>query len=315
MAVIAMDLGATKLAIAIFGENGSIEHKEIFLLFRRQGKEVGELVGQSLNKLLEVADERELNIEGIGVCVPGIWYRKKGVVWAPNIPGWENYPLLEEMQLALGKRSIPIQIDSDRSCYILGETWLGAAKGSENAIFLAVGTGIGAGIMVDGHIVRGSSDIGGAIGWLALERPFKDIWKSCGCFEYQASGEGIARMARYYVSETLDYQGELSTKSLDQIHTRDVFEAWKNSDLIAERVIRNCIELWGMTVANLVSLFNPEKIIFGGGVFGPAAQFLPDIYEYAALWAQPISIREVKLEVSLLGGDAGLIGAGRLARN
>ena len=78
-------------------------------------------------------------------------------------------------------------------------------------------------------------------------------------------------------------------------------------------VINNAIEYWGMAVANLVSIFNPEKIIFGGGVFGPALQLLDAIYAAAVKWAQPISIQQVKLQGSELGTKAGLYGAGFLA--
>ena len=83
--------------------------------------------------------------------------------------------------------------------------------------------------------------------------------------------------------------------------------------LLEPEVITQAVEFWGMDVANLVSLFNPEKIIFGGGVFGPAAPLLGDIYAEARKWAQPISIKQVKLQASKLGGDAGLYGAGCLA--
>src|ERR1035438_1715892 len=94
---------------------------------------------------------------------------------------------------------------------------------------------------------------------------------------------------------------------------RDVFSAYDRGDPVAKEVLVQAIECWGMTVANLVSLFNPEMIIFGGGVFGPAAQFLGDIYAEAQKWAHPISIKQVKLQASKLGGDAGLYGAGCLA--
>ena len=97
------------------------------------------------------------------------------------------------------------------------------------------------------------------------------------------------------------------------ITARDVFAAYSHNDQVAVRVIDQCTEYWGMAVANLVSIFNPEKIIFGGGVFGPAIQLLDRISEEARKWAQPISIQEVKLEASALKGDAGLTGAGFLA--
>ena len=85
------------------------------------------------------------------------------------------------------------------------------------------------------------------------------------------------------------------------------------ADPVAVRVLDNCVELWGMAVANLVSIFNPEIIVFGGGVFGPAVQFLDRIFENAMKWAQPISIRQVKLKASTLKGRAGLLGAGYTA--
>jgi glucokinase len=92
-----------------------------------------------------------------------------------------------------------------------------------------------------------------------------------------------------------------------------VFAAYDRGDVVAKEVVGQAIEFWGMAVANLVSLFNPEKIIFGGGVFGPGAKLLGDIYSEAKKWAQPISIKQVRLQASKLGGDAGLYGAGCLA--
>jgi predicted NBD/HSP70 family sugar kinase len=97
------------------------------------------------------------------------------------------------------------------------------------------------------------------------------------------------------------------------LSARDVFSAYDRDDATAGAVITQAVEFWGMAVANLVSLFNPEKIIFGGGVFGPAAPLLGDIYAEGRKWAQPISIKQVKLQASKLGGDAGLYGAGCLA--
>ena len=100
-----------------------------------------------------------------------------------------------------------------------------------------------------------------------------------------------------------------------QLTAEDVFEALEDRDPVAVKVINEAIQCWGMAAANLVSLFNPEKIIFGGGVFGPAIKLIGQIYNEAMLWAQPISMKQVSFEASQLGGDAGLIGAGYLARS
>jgi glucokinase len=310
MSVIGLDLGGTKLAGALFSPEGKILRKEIIPLEKRTGKEVGELVTTLISMLVNIAEAGD-KVNAIGICVPGISYKDSGKVWAPNIPGWDDYPLLKEIRMSV-PGNVNIDIDSDRACYILGEKWQGAARGLKDAIFLAVGTGIGAGIMINETVLRGSHDIAGAIGWLALNRPYKEEYRSCGCFEYNASGEGLAKVARDLLREQ-DNKSFLSKKNKEEITARDVFDAYAQGDTVAVAVIKNAIGYWGMTVANLVSLFNPEMIIFGGGVFGPALQFLDQIYEESVKWAQPISIKQVKLSGSELGSDAGLIGAGYLA--
>ncbi len=209
--------------------------------------------------------------------------------------------------------NIPVTINNDRVCYLLGEIWQGNAKGCRDAIFLAVGTGIGAGILVNGEILRGRHDIAGSIGWMALNRKFDEKYINCGFFEYYASGEGIARLAREYSREDESYDGVLKKKQIEKITSHDVFAALEISDYLATKVIQIAIEFWGMAVGNLVSLFNPEKIIMGGGIFGPAIKFIPGIKKEAEKWAQPISINQVDIVASGLEGDAGLYGAGYLA--
>jgi glucokinase len=232
---------------------------------------------------------------------------KSGRVWAPNIPGWDDYPIREEIRSAVSHSDVKIVVESDRAASVLGEAWRGAGRGCRNAIFVAVGTGIGAGILVDGLVLRGAHDIAGAIGWLALDRPFKPDYVDCGCFESLASGDGIAKVAQQLLSRQRNYRGLLRKES--QLTAHDVFAAYEQSDAIAIEVFTQAVELWGMASANLISLFNPEKIVFGGGVFGPAIQFLDVIALEAQRWAQPIAFQRVAFEASQLGSDAALYGA------
>src|SRR4026209_462993 len=148
MSLLAIDLGGTKLAVGVFDDNGKLLFSKEDSLAGRKGKEVGELISENI---ISIFNTGYSPIDAIGVSVPGISNSKNGTVWAPNIPGWDNYPLLEEMRKISG--DIPVSVESDRSCYILGEMWQGNAKGTGNAIFLAVGTGIGAGIVVDGNVL------------------------------------------------------------------------------------------------------------------------------------------------------------------
>ncbi len=309
MALLGIDLGGTKLALGLFNVAGKILYKDTIALKNRKGKQVGELIVNIFIELKNSKNYEEIN--SIGISVPGIYYSKTGTVWAPNIPGWNDYPLLNEIKNISGE--IPVTIDSDRACYILGELWQGNAQQCKDAIFLAVGTGIGAGILINGNLLRGAHDIAGAIGWMALKKSFNDEYIHCGCFEHYASGEGIAKTAKRFLKETTDYTGELKNKPLAEIDSHDVFTAYENNDPLAIKVIEMCIEFWGMAAANLVSLFNPEKIIFGGGVFGAAIPLIPAIKTEAAKWAQPISIKQVSFESSALGSDAGVYGAGYLA--
>lgn len=307
MPYIGVDLGGTKLAAAAFTDDGELLHRESTPLGERTGAAVGALVTDRVRELMA-----RHGGEAVGVCVPGLYRAARGTVWAPNIPGWDDYPLLGELRTALGSGH-RVTIDSDRAACILGETWRGAAQGSRDAIFLAAGTGIGAGIMSEGRILRGCGDVAGAVGWLALDRPFAPGYVRHGCFEDQASGPGIVRVAGDLMAGEPSYDGALRNPGAGALTAGDVFTAFEHDDPIAMRVIENAVQLWGMAAANLVSVFNPELIVFGGGVFGPATQFLGRIRQEAKRWAQPIAIEQVAFVASALGSDAQLFGAGRLA--
>jgi len=312
MSLLGIDLGGTKLAMTLFDEDGTIVDKQYIALAGREGNEVGSLITSNIESFTTADQYKNHRVRSIGISVPGISRSGTGTVWAPNIPGWDDYPLLREVAAVAG--NIPVTIDSDRACSILGEVWQGKAKGCRDAIFLVVGTGIGAGIIANGAVLRGAHDISGAVGWMALSRPFMDDYTRYGCFEYYASGNGIARITQKILNDDKSYSGSLRGKAIEEITAHDLFNAYSMYDPVATEVFRICIEYWGMAIANLVSIFNPEKIILGGGVFGPAIQFIPSIKTEAAKWAQPISIQQVSIEPSALGSDAGVFGAGYLAK-
>ena len=309
MAVLAIDLGGTKALGAIFDGAGNKVKEEIRYLNGAGGDGAGDIVASLTSSLIDSYSTE--SIEAVGVCVPGIVYSKDDTVWAPNIPGWDRYPLKKRISEAAP--GITVAIGSDRTCYILGEVWKGAARGCKNAIYIAVGTGIGMGILVDGRILHGANDIIGAGGWMALEYPHAEEYSPTGCFEYYASGTGIATQIRKTLRSACGYSGVLSIKPIDEVDSRDVFAAYAQSDPLATKVLDKAVEMWGMAAANVVSLFNPEKVIFGGGVFGPAGQFLGRIYDEACKWGQPIAMRDVKFCVSEVQGEAALYGSAFLA--
>jgi glucokinase len=311
MSLLGIDIGGTKIAFAVFSGEGAIISRETILIEGRKGDEVGAVITGTIEKLQVGMTAEGHRIDSVGISIPGIYRNKTGTVWAPNIPGWDDYPLLDKAKDAAV--DIPVVIDNDRACSMLGEMWKGNAKGCRNAVFLAVGTGIGAGILVNGEILRGESDIAGATGWMALKTPFERKYSDCGCFEYYASGSGMVKVAMETAKEFNYYHGDLADINDEKLTAGDIFEAFENGDPVARRVVDQAIALWGMAVANFVSIFNPEKIILGGGIFGQAEKYLQQIKDEAARWAQPISFREVSVEVSVLKGDAGVYGAAYLA--
>lgn len=305
MAILGLDLGATKLATAIFLPDGKLLFREITPLNGRTGHDVGALIQNQVKKQL-----KSFSIDSIGVSVPGISRDKTGTVWAPNIPGWEDFPLLKVIREVAPTQAIAVE--SDRACSIFGEQWQGNAKDSRHAIFIAVGTGIGAGIVDDGRLIKGAENIAGAVGWMALCRPFKSNYKPCGCFEYYASGAGIPKLTKE-ILDSESAESSLRTINSEKLTAYDVFNAYQANDPVALKVIKECVAFWGMASANLISIFNPETIIFGGGLFGPAVHLIEDIKAEASKWAQPISYTQAKFQASALGGDAAVYGAGYLA--
>ncbi|MHC1737195.1 MAG: ROK family protein [Ignavibacteriaceae bacterium] len=314
MYTIGIDIGGTKISSAIFDNDGNYTSRISLPVGDKSGDEVGDLVLGIISSQIAFSVKENYQLSGIGLCVPGIYWSAKKTVWAPNIAGWDDYPLYDKIVSSLSNKNLSVKIDSDRACYILGEAWKGAASGAKNAIYMAVGTGIGLGILVNGEILRGANDIAGATGWMALERPYDEKYVPCGCFEYAASGAGLGRKAAEIIKNDPGYSGILKNIVQENIAGEDVFNAFDNNDPVAVKVIENAIELWGMAVANYVSLFNPEIIILGGGVFGPGVKFITDIFNEAKKWAQPWSINLVRLSESKLGSDAGLYGAGYLLR-
>ena len=308
--VIGADLGGTKLSVAVCSGDGTFLQQRLHALEGRGGSEAGAFVAGVITEVVDACAAIDQPVMSVGICVPGI-ARPDGTVWAPNISGWDEYPLQKEVSAAVG--GLPVTLSSDRSGYILGEVWKGQAQGCGHAVYLSVGTGIGAGILVDGIILEGVEGIAGAIGWMAVEEPNGSLPGNVGSFESMASGDGIVRQAGRIISERPEYSGMLRCESGSSLKTSDVFEADLKGDPVAREVIERCVDIWGKAVANLISLFNPQVVVLGGGVFGPAARFLPQIRIEAERWAQPIAFRQTRIEVSALGGDAGLYGACRLA--
>lgn len=308
---IGIDVGGTKISAALFTSEGKMSSKTKNPIDTSHPKKITSQIIEVVKNLESIVEKDKAKIRAIGIAIPGIVYHASGTVWAPNIPGWEHYPLRDHLRREM---TIPTVLDSDRSAYVLGEQWCGIARGLRDVVFLAVGTGIGAGIIVDGVLCRGSEDIAGAVGWFALDPVFREEYAEMGCFEAEASGNSVARKAIQLIKK-----GELSTMSdlvkgnWDDISAEIVSEAARRSDVLAKKVIDSAIKYLSMGIANIVSILNPQMIVLGGGLFQSGDLLLDPIRAEFRRWAQPIAAKNVKIELTSLGEDAGLYGAGKLA--
>jgi glucokinase len=285
--VVAIDLGGTKLAAALVDGHGTIRNK-LRLPVEKESPQ------KSIEQICEVVARTAVSwehVRAIGVAVPGVYFADTGHVWAPNLWGRDQIPLRDQLA---ARFPVPVVIDSDRAACVLGEQWLGAARGLTEVVFLAVGTGIGAGIITGGQLCRGAGGIAGAVGWFALDPRKREIYKQVGCFEAEAAGPAVARRAGASAAEV-------------------VVEAARQNDAAARRVLEETAAWLAMGVANIVSILNPQMIVLGGGLMQAGDLLLEALRREVPEWAQPLAARQVRIELTQLGEDAGLLGAARLA--
>jgi glucokinase len=277
---LAVDLGGTKTAMALVGRDGALrEYRKI-------------PAARSMDEAVDSIAEAVSSASSVGIVVPGIFNSATGGVWCPNLFGRDEVPMLEAVQRRV---EVPVVIDSDRSGYVLGESWLGAAQGLRDVVFVAVGTGIGIGTLAGGQVVRGARGIAGAAGWWSLTPEWSALYEQCGCWEAEAAGPAIARMADAPDAET-------------------AISRARSGDIRAREAVSRAAGYTGRAVANLVSVFDPEMVVLGGGVMQAASDlFLDAICEAVLRWGQPVAARACRIEVTSLGERAGLLGAARLA--
>lgn len=289
--VVAADLGGTKLALAVCDEAGGVSRTRSFPVDISSPKRP---IQQILHYLEDVR-KAGFRPRAIGVAVPGL-VRSSGTVWAPNLPGWERMPLARELQSRSGLR---IAVESDRNAAVIGEAWRGAARGKSDVIVLIVGTGIGAGILSGGRLVRGAHELSGCAGWLVVSDEIREEAKRCGALEALVAGPAIGRRA----SEAFG-----SAMSAEELAERA-----REGDAEAKRIFAECGRLLGRGVANLISLFDPETIVLTGGTAGAADLFLGELQRTALERAQPLSAPQVRIVVTRIGAKANLLGAARIA--
>lgn len=312
--VLGIDIGGTNLVVGAVTEDGTRVRG-----LRSEPTGVPDGPDIVLERIVRMAGETiaatkkedaGATILGVGIGSPGPLDRKRGlVIFTPNLR-WKNMPVRDRIGDALGLRAA---LDNDANCAMLGEHWVGAAKGAKNAVCFTIGTGIGGGIVVDGKLVHGASDVAGEIGHITIEVNGRRC--GCGndgCLEAYASGPAIARRAceaieAGAVSEILGMAGNDSAA----ITAQTVFDAAARGDALADELVRDTARYLGVGIANMLNIMNPEVVVICGGVTQAGDHLFVPLRREVMRRAFKPAVDACRIVPGALPGTAGVVGAAR----
>jgi glucokinase len=305
-----IDIGGSKALIGLVDPDGFVLARNRFLV--SPGRSPKDLVTELYERTHALVDKMELRwsqIAGVGYSTAGMLDLESGVVLtSPNQGNWKQVPFAKMLGEIFG---LPTWMEMDANAAALGEAWKGAGKGVDHFIFVVIGTGIGAGILVHGVPLYGWQGTAGELGHMVIDPngPLCNCGQR-GCLEAFASGPAIALRARDAFAEGIPSQ----LRSIQVLSAVEVFEAARRGDALAKDVIAKTVDCLAVGMTNLVHLLNPRVIAFGGGVaVGGSDLLLEPLKEsIASRCGSWVNIREMSFLASRLGEDAGLIGAASL---
>lgn len=297
---IGIDLGGTYTKLALVSSSGKILQRARLSTQEHASRDsLLRAIASEIDVLLRKARLTRRQVKGVGIGVPGLVDFSRGIVYGlTNVRGWRNTPVKRILEKKL---KIPVLADNDVNVMALGECRFGAGKGARNAVCITLGTGVGGGIIIDGGIYRGSTFSAGEAGHM----PLKEEGLSCNCGGYGCLERYVGN--RYISEEFRSMKGGASLVSPESI------------SIAARKGDKAAIELWdrvgkriGTTLAGIVNLLNPEKIIIGGGVAEAGELLFGPIRKTVKRRAMPVPGGAVRILKAKLGNDAGVIGAAAL---
>lgn len=314
---IGVDLGGTNLRAAIADtDTGEIHHQRMCLTRAAEGQApvIGRIV-QLIRELIEESGIPLSEINGVGIGVPGTPDLDAGVIqFLPNLPGkWLDVPLRAIIQEQV---QLPVALINDVRAITLGEWTFGAGRGVDTLVCLAIGTGIGGGVVVNGKFHLGIGGTAGEFGHHVVE--VNGLPCGCGgkgCLELYASGPAIAAMG---VKEVMHGHttriGELVDYDLNRIDTEVIVQAAREGDEIAQSILQRVGRYLGIAVGNILGVISPQRVIFGGGVSRAGNLLMNPMIETVKERVHVIPVDEVDFVLAELGINGGLVGAALWAR-
>lgn len=312
--IVGVDLGGTNIVVCAMSADGvqqyglasepTTSHEGPDGVIARMARMVNTAVDLTMR---ETGAARDAFL-GVGIGAPGPLDREQGLVLvAPNL-GWHNIPLRDRMTALTG---LPAALDNDANCATYGEWWVGAAKGARNVIGMTIGTGIGGGIIFDGKLYHGSSDVAGEIGHTTIDQTGRRCGcGNYGCLEAYASGTAIAERAR----EALSFdQPSILPGMVDgdvaRITAATVYGAAAQGDAVALEIVRDTARFLGTGIANLLNVFNPDCVVIAGGVTQAGEALFGPLRQEVRRRAFKPAVDACRIVPGTLPGTAGVVGA------
>ncbi|MCA5961086.1 ROK family glucokinase [Blautia sp. RD014234] len=302
-----IDLGGTSVKCALFQTDGTVEEKwEIKTRVENEGKEILPDIAKTILAKMEEKKIAKEDVAGVGIGIPGPVDENGEIACAVNLH-WGRKNIEKELAELTG---LVVKAGNDANVAALGEMWKGGGQGSKNLILVTLGTGVGGGIIVNEKMVTGAHGAGGEIGHASVEMEEEEACNcgNKGCLEQYASATGIARLARRAMASG---QEESVLRSMENVTAKDVFDAYKDGDALAAKVVDRFARYLGNALAIFSCVADPDVIVIGGRV-SKAGQVLIDCVEKYFRQYAFTACKDTKIKLATLGNDAGIYGAAKL---
>jgi glucokinase len=312
---IGVDVGGTKVAAGFVDPQGEIhQHTRVAMNSHGTAAEGLAAVTAAIDELLKLAPEAGSAPRRIGICAPGPLDPHTGIVLnPPNVPCWRNFPLAAEIS---SRYDGAVKLENDAKAAGLAEAVWGAGRGYRNVFYTCIGTGIGAGILFDGHIYHGRTGAASEAGHLTIDYhgPLCGCGKK-GCIEALASGTAIGKKARARIAERPGHKSvmlDLASGKMDAVTSEIVGRAYAAGDPLAKKILLETVEVLTIWLGNIVDLLEPDVIIIGGGVATMLSPFFEEIRKQLPAWSLNKRCLEIPMAPARYGPEAGIAGGAAL---
>lgn len=309
-AVLAVDVGGTKVLVAAVLPGGEMISRKYYLTEAERGAQaVINRLSSAVNRCISRVRSNGTKFLGIGIGIAGALDVDKGLVTSsPNLPGWRNVPIRDSVA---ARSELPVYLINDANAAALGEHRFGAGVGFDNMLYVTVSTGIGGGIITNGELYTGANGCAGEFGHTTIVPDGPQCHcGNFGCLEALASGWAIAKEAiRRINSGEKSYITEVVDGKIENITAEAVAAAARKDDRLAREIVDKAAGYLGIGLANVVNIFNPELIVIGGGLSKMGNMLLGPACRIIRKRAFRLPAKTVRIVRARLGSNAGIIGA------